>query len=272
MFIKKYVIMIFLIISISFSTFAGSVLLSQNYKVNTQYNQNVATKSNQLNSVVVIPKEIVDRQDGFMGANRSHVIRLKKANDIYKTLGLEKEIVNSIKLGWDKDHRPSNAYKIIDYYLSDEIDGNWKVFNTSIYKAGFYKKIDPLKANRVNAVLMQSTKPGKYDVYLYGMYGTMSLDGWSYGIYWDITGINIEEEKETTKDEYIVETIVIEEETIERTDEQYTEPITEQIKEEQTEDEVVIGSYEDNPYSYRYGAAEEIANDGAELADGDIMN
>lgn len=261
MFNKKYVIMLFSLVSVSFSAFAGSVLLSQSYKTNYNNNQNIAT-SNQLYSVVVIPKDIVDRQDGYMGANRSHVIRLNKSNDIYKTLGLEKKNVNSINLGWDKNHRPSSAYKIIDYYLSEEIKGNWKVYNTGVYKAGSYKSLDPLKANRVNAVLKQSDKQGKYDVYLYGMYGSLSLDGWKYGIYWDINNINLQNGTETKEEQEIIDTMPIEEETM--------EPITEQYIEYTKDNPVTENHYVEDTYSYRYGA-EEIIEDDAELAEGDIL-
>ena len=198
MFIKKYLFTLLALFIFSFTTYAGSNVLYQNTNKLLQNNTNIDgnTKSTQLYEVVIIPKEFVDREDGFMGVSRAHVIRPNKTNNIYTILGLNKNEVNSIKLGWGKDHRPANAYKIIDYYLSEEIKGNWHISSSINYKGGYYNSIDPLKANGVNAALMPSNISGKYDVYLYGMYGNVSLEGWKYGIYWDIDGIKVENETE----------------------------------------------------------------------------
>lgn len=205
MYIKKYLFILLALFMLSFTTFAGSNVLYQNINKLLQ-NNNTITDNNQnvtqLHEVVVIPKEFVDAEYGFMGASRAHVIRPNKTNDIYKILGLNKNEVNSIQLGWGKDHRPSDAYKIIDYYMSEEIKGNWHISDSNNYKSGYYNSIDPLKANAVNAALMSSNKTGKYDVYLYGMYGAVSLEGWTYGIYWDIDGFKVEVETEKQTVDY----------------------------------------------------------------------
>ena len=179
-----------------FSTFSANCSSTINNKTNAKSNvmndNNLVTKTD----TVVIPLELVERADGYAGAERAHVIRPLKSKDVFATLGLNKNEINSINLGWDVDHRPADAYKIIDYVLPTELTGNWNVLQSGNYKAGYYNKLDPLKANGVDAVLKKSKIAGKYDVYLYGMYNAIKLEGWRYGIYWDIDGFTIETETE----------------------------------------------------------------------------
>ena len=150
-----------------------------------------------------IPKELIYRKDGYNTAPKAHVIRPQEAADFYEVLGLNKDEINSINLGWDSNHRPKEAYEIIDYYSDLRVQGNWN---------GEDKSLDPVEANTVNATLLYNETSKKYDVYLFGMYAKWTLDGRNYGIYWDLdeiadeikddTGIDIK--KHTSKVNWVI--------------------------------------------------------------------
>ena len=137
---------------------------------------------------VKIPKELIYRKDGYNTAAKAHVIRPQEAADFYQVLGLNKDEIGSINLGWSYDHRPKEAYEIIDYYSDLRVKGNW---------SGQEKSIDPVEANTVNAALLYNDSSKKYDVYLFGMYALWRLDGQYYGIYWDLEEIADEIKQDT---------------------------------------------------------------------------
>ena len=137
---------------------------------------------------VKIPTELIYRKDGYNTAAKAHVIRPQEAADFYQVLGLNKDEIGSINLGWAADHRPKEAYEIIDYYSDLRVNGNWN---------GQEKSLDPVEANTVNAALLYNDSSKKYDVYLFGMYALWRLDGQYYGIYWDLDSIADEIKQDT---------------------------------------------------------------------------
>ena len=157
--------------------------------VNMDYNfGTVEDTTSKQTKRIKIPTELIYRKDGYNTAAKAHVIRPQEAADFYQVLGLNKDEIGSINLGWAADHRPKEAYEIIDYYSDLRVKGNW---------SGQEKSIDPVEANTVNAALLYNDSSKKYDVYLFGMYALWRLDGQYYGIYWDLEEIAEEIKQDT---------------------------------------------------------------------------